>query len=90
MTNKQAKICKYILKYKSLDLILAKSHLSDEVELQGIFDNIGVDVSDETNIELTNDIINEYEDYCRKIFDLRITRTISIISLIISIIALLR
>lgn len=94
MTNKQAKICKKVVKHKRLDIILKETGISDYIALQDelipgvlLFD----DIEDEkTTVELSNELLEEYEERKRRIVDMRITRILSVLAIIISFIALFR
>lgn len=94
MTNKQAKICKKVVKHKRLDIILKETGISDYIALQDelipgvlLFD----DIEDEkTTVALSNELLEEYEERKRRIVDMRITRILSVLAIIISFIALFR
>lgn len=95
MTNKQAFVCKCILKYRYLNLILSKSKVSDYLELQDIippeylvFSDTNMD--EHTQVELQGNLLAEYEERIRTFFDIRLAQVLSVLSLIISIIALLK
>lgn len=95
MTNKQASMCKCILKYRYLNLILSKGNVSDYLELQDIIPPEGLIFSDtnmdeHTEVELQDDFLAEYEERNRKLFDIRLAQVLSVLSLVISIIALLK
>lgn len=95
MTNQQAKLCKLILKYKYLDIILKKSNISEEGQLEEILYPYILDFSDSndskrTIVELPNSAIIELEDRQKVALRDRITWGILICTMIISIIALFR
>lgn len=95
MTNRQAKLCKIILRHQNLPAILKKSKISDYLAFQyefepGDLDFSNTEMDDTTIIKLSNHILAEYEERRRTIWDQKITRILSIIAIIISIIALFR
>lgn len=93
MTNRQAKLCRIILKKKNLADILKKSKISDYIAFQeefspGDLDFSNVSMDETTIITLSNQILSEYEERNRLSVDQTITRILSIIAIIISVIAL--
>lgn len=95
MTNKQALVCKCILKYRYLNRVLSKSGIRDYLELQDIiptkylvFSDINMD--DNTQIELQGDLLAEYEERKRTFLNIRFAQAMSILSFIISVIALIK
>lgn len=95
MTNKQARICKAVRKYKTLGRIIPKSGVSDYMELQerlwpGMLEFSDYDMTDETVVTLSNQLTEELEDRDRTTFREAFTWTLSILAIIISIIALFR
>ena len=95
MTNRQAFVCKCVLKYRNLNRILSKAKVSNYLELQNIippeyltFSDINMD--EHTEVELQGDFLAEYEERIRMLFDLRLAQVLSVLSLVISIIALLK
>lgn len=94
MTYYQIKIGKIIRKYKYLGLILKKCKMTDYRELQDCFEPLDLDWSDSnmddyTIVTLTNPLIEELERRRETVIDHWFTRSIAIIALIISILALL-
>lgn len=94
MTNQQARICKKVLKYKKLGLIITKSGLSDSNELQDILGPMNIEISgytaqSDSDVTLSPALIEELEQRRSKCFDTWFTRILSIIAIFISVIALL-
>lgn len=94
MTNRQAKICEKVVKYKRLDIILKKAKISDYIVLQEelgpgglLFEDID---DDETEVTLSNELQEELETRHRRIVDVWVTRFLSVVAIIISVIALFR
>lgn len=95
MTNKQAKVCKAVRKYKTLGRIIPKSGVSDYMELQeclgpGMLDFSDDDMTDETIVTLCDQLLEELEDRGRATFREVFTWALSICAIIISIISLVR
>lgn len=95
MTNRQAKICKAVRKYKTLGRIIPKSGVSDYLELQeclgpGMLDFSDDDMTDETVVILSDQLLEELEGRDRATFRETFTWVLSICAIIISIIALFR
>ena len=95
MTNKQARICKIVRKYKTLGRIIPKSGVSDYMELQeclgpGMLEFSDYDMTDETVVTLCDQLMEELEDRDRTTFRESFTWALSIFAIIISIIALFR
>mgnify|MGYP000151087471 CR=1 FL=1 len=83
MTKYQRKVCKYISKYKKLNVILKKSKINDYLELQYKFDKYKLDFSDDkmddkTEVYLPDDLIEEMEKYHAYFVDVIITRIVAI------------
>ena len=94
MTNEQAKLCKIIMRYKKLTVILKKSGVPNYLDLQEILGPKNIDFSDtqmndNTIVTLENPIIEELEQRRSRSIDHLFTRTLSIMAIIISVIALL-
>ena len=94
MVRKKMKICKNIIKYKKLGKILQKSHIPDYLSLQEEFEPGALDFSDyefenDTIVYMTDDLLEEYEEQKDATFYRRGPFIISIISLIMSVFALL-
>lgn len=94
MTNRQAKICEKVVMYKRLDIILKKAKISDYIVLQEelgpgglLFEDID---DDETEVTLSNELQEELETRHRRIVDVWVTRFLSVVAIIISVIALFR
>jgi len=94
MTNRQAEICKAVVKHKRLDIILEETGIPDYIVLQQelgngclVFDDIE---DDETEVTLCNELQEEFEERKRRTVDVWITRLLSIAAIIISVIALFR
>lgn len=95
MTNKQAKICKAVRKYKTLGRIIPKSGVSDYMELQeclgpGMLEFSDFDMTDDTVVTLCDQLTEELENRGRATFREVFTWILSICAIIISIIALFR
>lgn len=94
MTNEQMQICKIIRKYKTLKPILDKSGIEDYLVLQEQF-NPGdlifsdYEFEDDTIVEISRKITEEYEKQKFDVFYHRVPLLLSIIAIIISIFALL-
>lgn len=91
MTNKQYKLCKLILKKKKLNLILAKSKLTDHYALQYEMppSSIGymeIPVTDTTEVVLEKWMLEEYEARRRNTRDQTWTRILAVIGSITGII----
>ena len=95
MTNKQAKICKAVRKYKTLGRVLQKSGVADYIELQeclgpGMLEFSDFDMTEDTVVTLCDQLMEELEDRGRASFQNVFTWVLSICAIIISIIALFR
>lgn len=90
MTKQQVKICKIILRYKTLNKILQKANLEDWEELQMSFKPWMLEESDpdekgNTVITLNNKLLEEFENRRNELFYKRIPLILSIVALIVSI-----
>lgn len=94
MTKQKAKICKKVIKYKKLNIILKKAGISDYIELQKILGpgNIQfLDIEDDaTEVFLSESLVEELEQRRQKMIDVWVTRILAILALVVSIIALFR
>ncbi len=90
MTNERMQICKIIRKYKTLKPILDKSGVEDYLALQEKF-NPGdlifsdYEFEDDTSVELSNELTEEYESKSEDRFHNRSSFVISIIALLVAI-----
>lgn len=83
MTKYQRKVCKYIARYKKLNIILQKTNISDYLELQRKFDFYQLDFSDnnmddQTEVYLADELTEEIEKYHEHMVDVVITRIVAI------------
>ena len=90
MTKEQIKICKIIIKNKNLKDVLLKSHIEDYYSLQekfspGLLDFSDYDFENNTVVNLTDELLEEYEKQKDEIFYRRWPFIISIIALIVSV-----
>lgn len=95
MTNEQAKICKIILRYKTIGRINKKMNIPEYLNIQDYFEPGMLDFSDhrltdDTVVILSNQLMEELEERGRAAFRSAFTWILSICALIISIIALFR
>ena len=95
MTKRQYEICKNVIKYQKLPVILEKTNIKDYEDLQydvglGRLDFSNHEMDDSTIITLGTSLQEEYEQMKEAHYDARFTRITAILALIISIIALLK
>lgn len=89
MTNRQTKICKIILRHKTLGKILKKSHIKDYLALQeefcpGSLEFSDFEFEDDTHVSLEKLFLEEFENQQREIFYKRIPLFISICAIVIA------
>ncbi len=94
MTRYQIKICKIIQKKRTLPAILSAGKIADYNNLQNLFTPGSLSFSDcnmddNTVVSLTNPLIEELENYRLRMTEIWFTRTLAIIAIVISLIALL-
>lgn len=94
MTKRQIQVCKLIQRDRYLGTILRKGHIMDYMELQELFDPGSLDfadfdMTDHTEVTLSNATLEEFEEYQSKLRDRWITRGLSICALVISLFSLL-
>ena len=94
MTKAQIRICKKIVRYKNLKTVLQKCGFEDFYKFQDAIDPKRLcfsdsDYDDQTIIFLSDSALEEYEAYRSRIVDVWFTRSMAILALIISTIALL-
>lgn len=94
MTKRQLQVCKLIQKFRYLGPILHKGRISTYMELQEVFAPETLvfsdfDMSDHTEVTLSNAALEEFEEYQSRLHDRWITRGLSICALVISLLSLL-
>lgn len=94
MTKRQIQVCKLIQRDRYLGTILRKGHISTCMELQDVFAPETLifsdfDMTDHTEVTLSNAALEEFEEYQSKLRDRWITRGLSICALVISLFSLL-
>ena len=94
MTNQKARICRKVVKYKKLDVILEKTGIADYITIQEVLGPGALSFADieddQTEVYLSDALLEELERRHRRAVDVWITRILSVAAIIISIIALFR
>lgn len=94
MTIKQLKICRKVIRYQNLYTVLKKTGIPDYLTIQeilgpGVLEFSDDEMNEETKIYLSHMALEEVETRQTKLVDVWFTRILSVITIIISAIALL-
>lgn len=94
MTKRQIQLCKLIQRDRYLGTILRKGRISNYMELQAVFTPETLifsdfDMTDHTEVTLSNVALEKFEEYQSKLRDRWITRGLSVCALVISLLSLL-
>lgn len=93
MTNYQAKVCRIILRKKTVGRILRKTNIADEVSLQEVFDPFMIDLSGDDDpmndvVTLEPELLEQCEKRSRALIRDNVALAMSGSALIVSVVSL--